>query len=129
MAAVAGLSLQELVASTGRSPVVLEWVLRDEVARGRVVAQDGTFALRPGCLSPEVAEALRGLTPPDTAVPGERPRPTPTERRTGQPERAGEPDPLLSPGGGTGNDPARFPYSTGTARGVVSGATGASGSA
>src|SRR5262245_237551 len=67
-ATVVGLSLDELVARTGRRRSVLEVVLRDEVARGRVALEDGRFAIVPGALPPDVAAALRGLAPPDVDV-------------------------------------------------------------
>jgi hypothetical protein len=63
-----GLSLDELVARTGRRRHLLEVVLREEVARGRVSFENGVFALRSGALPADVMEALRGLEPPDVAV-------------------------------------------------------------
>jgi hypothetical protein len=64
---VAGLTIDDLVRRTGHAHSVLATVLRDEVACGRVVVEDGQFSLRPGALPDDVAQALRGLSPPDTA--------------------------------------------------------------
>ena len=66
-AGVAGLTLEELVARTGRGRRELEEVLRQEVRLGRVSCEDGRFVLCPGALPPEVAAALRGLSAPDVA--------------------------------------------------------------
>jgi hypothetical protein len=65
---MAGVTLDELVSRTGRDRRLLEVMLHDEVASGRVVVEDRRYALRPGCLPPGVAEALRGLSAPDVAV-------------------------------------------------------------
>jgi hypothetical protein len=76
---VAGLTPVELASRTGHDRRVLEIVMREEVARGRVSFEDGVFALRPGALPVDVAQALHGLTPPDVAVPangGRRRRPS-----------------------------------------------------
>jgi hypothetical protein len=62
------LTIEELVRRIGCRRSVLETVLRDEIAAGRVAVTDGRFAIVPGALPRDVAEALRGLEPPDVAV-------------------------------------------------------------
>jgi hypothetical protein len=85
---VAGLTLEELVASTGYRRAVLEAVLLDELRRGRVALEDGRFSIRPGCLPPDVAEALRGLEPPDVfALANGNRRPRVSGRRLSDSER------------------------------------------
>jgi hypothetical protein len=85
---VAGLTIAELVRSTGRPRDVLEEVLKQEIACGRVVVEDGLFSLRPGALPPAVAEGMRELTRPDVAPARSRDRRRPEGGRVHASERA-----------------------------------------
>jgi hypothetical protein len=65
---VPGLSVDELVASTGHERHLLAAVLAEEMRLGRVATlADGSFTLVAGSLPLAVAEGRRGLSRPDVA--------------------------------------------------------------